>query len=400
MIFFLRIILFVLPSFRIDMADWQAWAARLADSGPFNFYSGNFFADYFPFFYLFLFVLVKIFILFFGKAAIFSIKFEIYIKTISNIFDILTAIVIFKIIDRHSKKWAFLGSTLYLLNPSGIFNSSIWGQIDAIPTFFLIFSLYQLEEKKNVIKSLFVSVLSFLIKPLNIAVLPFMSYRVIKNFSAKKIFKALGISLLLYFAVTVPFFLNDPILGPFKHLFGSLDIYPYTSINAYNFWALFGWWKPDTTLLLNLSYHFWGFILYFIVLCVVFIPYFREKIKIGTEFDYFACAISSTGFFLFLTRIHERHLFPAFSLIIISACIFRSRKLIFAYILMSIINFINLFYSYYYYNIALNNQMASKNILFDIASKYQIFFSVFSIAIFIAMIVVYFTEMKGNLDKF
>lgn len=392
-ILFLRIMLFSQPSFKIDMNDWQAWAAKLVDVGPFNFYSENIFADYLPFFYLLLFALTKIFVLFFGTAAIFSTAFENYIKIISNVFDILTALIIFKIINKYFKKWAFLGSVLYLLNPSVIFNSSVWGQMDAIPTFFLTLSLYQLEEKKNIIKSFLVNILSFLIKPFNVAIFPIILYKVIKNFPVQRILKAFGISLLMFFIITIPFFPSDPILGPLKHLFGSLDVYPYTSINAYNFWGLFGWWKTDAALWFNLSYHVWGFILYAFSLGIILIPYLRRKIKIKPQLDYFACALSSFGFFLFLTRIHERHLFPVFVLLIISACIFRSRILVLCYIALSIINSINLFYSYYYYNFIFDNPIAPKNIIFDISSNYQFVFSVLSLAIFSTMLTIY---LKSN----
>ncbi len=398
-ILFIRIFLFTQPSFKIDMNDWQAWAARLVEVGPFNFYSANIFADYFPFFYLSLFILAKIFALIFGNAAIFSIGFEIYIKVISNIFDILTAFIILKIINKHSKKWAYLGSILYLLNPSVIFNSSVWGQIDAIPTFLLTLSLYQLEEKKNIVKSLSASVLSFLIKPLNVALFPLMLYRIIKNFSAQKILKASGVSLLIFFIVTMPFFPSDPFFGPFKHLSTSLNVYPYTSINAYNFWGLFGWWKPDATLWLNLSYHMWGYVLYGFVLCIIFIPLLIKKSKSFIRLDYLLYTILSFAFFLFLTRIHERHLFPVFSLLIISACVFRSRTLIVSYIVLAIINFINLFYSYYYYNVIYNNPMAPKNIIFDISSNYQVFFSVFSLIIFGIMLHVYYKNQKLIYEK-
>ncbi len=140
-ILFIRIVLISQPSFKIDMNDWQAWAARLVDVGPIKFYTPNIFADYLPFFYFFLWIIAEIFSFIFGRAAIFSTTFEIYIKIISNIFDVLTAATIFAIINKHSKKWAMIGSFLYLANPSTIFNSSIWGQIDAIPTFLLTYSL-------------------------------------------------------------------------------------------------------------------------------------------------------------------------------------------------------------------------------------------------------------------
>ena len=398
-IFLIRILLLTQPSFKIDMNDWQAWAARLVDTGSMKFYTPNIFADYLPFYYLFLWVITEIFSIIFGKAAIFSATFEIYIKVISSIFDVLTAYTIFVIINKYSKKWATIGSLLYLINPSIIFNSSVWGQIDAIPTFFLTYSLYQLGERKNIMQSSVAGALSFLIKPLNVSILPIMLVRAIKSFSIKKITASISLGILVSFAITISFFPRDPIFGALGHLTVSINMYPYTSLNAYNFWALFGWWKPDSSLWLSLPYHIWGYILYALVLCIIFVPYLRKKVKIGTQLDYFAGALSSFGFFLFLTRIHERHLFPVFALLIISACIFRSRILIVSYIVLAIINFINLFYSYYYYNVIYNNPMAPKNIIFDISSNYQLIFSVLSLVVFAIMLVVYFKNQKLIYEK-
>ena len=394
-----RIILMFQPSFKIDMNDWQAWAARLVEVGPFNFYSANFFADYFPFFYLSLFILAKIFVLFFGKAAIFSFGFEAYIKIISNVFDVLTALIIYRIINKHSKKWAPLGSILYLLNPSVIFNSSVWGQIDAIPTFLLVFSLYQLEEKKNIIKSSVTSVLSFLIKPLNISLFPLMLLRIINNFSFQKILIAFGVSLATFFIVTIPFFPKDPFFGPFKHLANSLDVYPYTSLNAYNFWSFFGWWVKDSLQVFGISYHLWGYILFFLIIGIVFIPLFRKKIKSFSILDYLIYTILSFAFFLFLTRIHERHLFPVFSLLIISASVLKSKILLIVYLLLSLINFLNIFYSYYYYNFVYSNSSFSNNILYIISLNYQLFFSVLSLILFGIMLFVYYKNQKLIYEK-
>lgn len=393
-ILLIRLFLFTQPSFKIDMNDWQAWAGRLVDVGPMKFYTSNLFADYLPFFYFFLWVIAEVFNTIFGKAAIFLTGFEFYIKTISNIFDFLTAYTIYAIIKKHSQKWAAIGSLLYLANPSIIFNSSVWGQIDAIPTFLLTFSLYQLEERKNIIGSTIAGVLSFLIKPLNISLLPLMFLRAISSFTPKKITVAVALGILLSLGISTLFFTTDPVFGGIKHLSAAISMYPYTSLNAYNFWAIFGWWKPDATLFLNLPYHIWGYILYAIILLIILAPYLRGKAKIKIKLDYFAYALSSFAFFLFLTRIHERHLFPVFALLIISACVFKSRVLIACYICLAIINFINLFYSYYYYNVIYNNPMAPKNIIFDISANGQLLFSFVSLIVFIVMLLVYFKYQR------
>lgn len=395
----LRIVLFTLPSFKIDMGDWQAWAARLVEVGPPGFYINGMLADYLPFFYLILWFISKIFVFIFGTQAIFTLTFDIYIRIISNLFDFLTAYLIYKIVKNYNNKFAFLGSLLYLVNPGVMFNSSVWGQTDSIPTFFFVFSLFLLNEMKNPKFSSVSLVLSALVKPLNVAAFPVVGIRIIKNFDIKNIFYSIIYSIVVFFTVTIPFFVKDPIFGVLGHLFNSLNVYPYTSLNAYNFWGLLvGFWKSDSTLLFGIiPYHILGYALFFLILGVVLLPYLKLNKKYK-EFDYYSAAILCFAFFLFLTRIHERHLFPLFSLLMISFLIFKSRILIFSYVFASFIYFLNEFYSYYYYNFAYSNPNAT-NIIFRISSDYSAIFSVILILIFFVILVEYFRKILAVIKK-
>ncbi len=388
----IRVILFSEPSFKIDMGDWQAWTAKLVGTGPLKFYTPGFFADYLPFFYIFLWIMGEIFSLIFGKAAIFSNYFAIYIKIISNIFDLLTAYTIFLIVKRYVKQWAMAGVFLYLINPSVIFNSSVWGQLDAIPTFFFVWAIYRLEEHGNLKQWSIFNTLSFMIKPYNAPALPIMLMRLIKKFTVKRIFFALFFSAIIFFALIIPFFPQNPFFGVFNHLINSLNVYPYASINAYNFWGIFGWWKPDNLLWLGLSYHVWGYIIFAVTLCLILLPYIINSKNATEKTDYFAYTLSSLAFFLFLTRIHERYLFPVFALLLVIAIIYKSKILFANYIILSVVNFINIFYSYYYYNYAYSNPVFSNNTLFMIAGNFRIFFSALSVLIFGVMLVFYLRQ--------
>jgi Gpi18-like mannosyltransferase len=395
----LRLYLFLFPSFKIDMGDWQAWALRIVNVGPTNFYTPGMLADYLPFFYLLLFVFTKIFVLIFGNPAILTSSFDIYMRLISNGFDFLTAYVIFLIVKKYNPKWAFLSAILYLLNPGVMFNSSVWGQTDSIPTFFFLLGIYQLNEAKSVEKSAIFSILSVLVKPLNVSGFPVMAIRAIKNYPVKRIFISVVSAFVIFLVLTIPFFIKDPVLGIFGHLFNSLSVYPYTSLNAYNFWGLLtGWWKTDSTLFWGISYHAWGYILFFFAVFAILTPYLRVK-KSRMEIDYFAMMLSSFAFFLFLTRIHERHLFPIFSLLIIAAFVFRSRILLASYVIISVIHFFNLFYSYYYYNFVYSNYPAANNMLFKISSEWASPFSFVLISVFFIMLVAYYKTLRALLKK-
>ncbi len=384
----LRLFLFTFPSFKIDMGDWQAWASRINQTGPLDFYLPGMLADYLPFFYLLLFIFTKIFVFIFNSQAIFSQAFDLYIRLISNSFDFLTAYLIYKILKNHNSKWGFLAGLLYLVNPAVIFNSSVWGQTDSIPTFFFISAIYFLNERKKAAAWSIGSALSLLVKPLNVAAMPVTGVRLLKNFSLREIILAAIFAVLIFFLVTVPFFIKDPLFGIFGHLLNSLSVYPYTSLNAYNFWSLaVGWWKPDSGLFWGISYHFLGYIIFFLILGITLIPY--VKIKGRFELDYFAAAVSTFAFFLFLTRIHERHLFPLFSLLIISAFLFRSKFLLFSYVAVSVINFFDLFYSYYYYNFVYQNPLSANNFLFLISLNFANLFALVLLFLFAFIFILY-----------
>ena len=390
-ILLVRFYLFFQPSFKIDMGDWQGWTARIVDVGPLNFYSPQIFADYLPFFYFLLWILGEPFVFIFGKGAIFSPIFPLYIKFISSFFDFGTALVIFAIVKKYSSRWAGAAAIFYLINPGTIFINSVWGQVDSIPTFFLVLSLYVFEQKLNIKQWSIFNTLSFLIKPLNAPILPITIVQSIKKFSIKRILQALFLAICLWYIVSIPFFLSDPVFGVFKLLFKSLSVYPYASINAYNFWGLFGWWTSDTVGFLGLQLHTWGFIIYAVVLLLILFPFLKNKIN-KTEMSYFGCMLSSFGFFVFLTRMHERTLFPFFALFVIVAFIQKSRWLLTTYVILSVVYFLDIFYSYYYYNFVFYNNLASRNLLFEIAGNYRVIFCVVNVAMFIILLLYYFKK--------
>ena len=148
-VIFIRFNLIILPSFRIDMSDWQAWAQRLVQAGPMQFYSPDYFSDYFPGYLYILWFLGNSFNTLFPQLPIFSLGFEIYLKAFTTMFDIATAYYIYKITSRYQKKISLLAAIFYLANPAIACNSSDWGQVDGILNFFLIYSSYYLLELKN-----------------------------------------------------------------------------------------------------------------------------------------------------------------------------------------------------------------------------------------------------------
>lgn len=347
LIFFILLTIFRLglipiPSFKTDMDIWQAWASRLIEVGPNNFYHETYFSDYLPGYLYMLLLKAYTFHFIFPSVDLFSSQFGNFLKFINTLFDIATCFYIFKIVNRYNQKWSYTASLLYLANPALIFTTSIWGQVDGILSFFMVASLYYLLELKKLFTWSFIASLAFLVKPQSASIMPIVF---LKFCNPPKIgfLKYLFLIPVFLFLLALPFFLNDP-LGIFNLLQKAANQYPYTSVNAFNLWSLVGLWIPDEG-----GYKIIGLVLYTLALVLIGYPLLRLK-SLSNHIIYYASALSVFSFFLFPTRIHERYILPFFALFIIVACINKSAKLVILYLLISIITLLNLWYVYFYYN--------------------------------------------------
>mgnify|MGYP001563982456 FL=1 len=392
----LRIILFNLQSFHIDMSTWEAWSYRLVSLGPSNFYSYNYFSDYFPGYLYILWIAGGFYHLVFPNLSFADLKFELMIKFITLGFDIATSYYIYKIVNKYSKKLSKLSALLYMSNPAVIFNSSIWGQIDGIFTFFIVYSSHLLIEVKKPLKASFFSSIAFLIKPQSIALYPLIALEIFKSFR-KNLLSSLLIILITPIIFSLPFFISNPIFGLINLFQNSTGVYPHISLFAFNFWGIFGWWKPDKDIFLFFSYQAWGIILYILSMIIVLYPAWKNKLK-PSQF-YLACALSSMVFFIFLTRIHERYLFPFLAFILIASFVNKSKILTGFYFLISLTHFVNLWYVYYFYNFVYNNIKPDNNLLFKFVSDNHIIFSLILIISFFSITFFYYRLFYEKLNK-
>jgi len=387
----LRISLFFFPSFKIDMNDWKAWSAKLATSGQYNFYSPNYFSDYFP---GYLYILWSSGSLFnFLSKPINSLEFEIFIKSITTMFDIGSAFFIYKIVLRYNKFLAKPSFIFYLLNPAILFNSSVWGQIDGIFTFFLILSSYYLLEKKKIFKSSFFTVLGILVKPHTLAIFPIFLIHASKNFTKLKLIKSLVFCIVFLILLSLPFFPKNPIFGIFQLALKSQNVYPYTSLFAFNLWGLIGWWKPDN-LVFIFSFKIWGVILYILSMLLIILPLLKEKID--NKELYLSASLSFLSFYLFLTRIHERYLFPFLAFILIASLIKKSKLIFSIYITASLIHFINLWYVYYYYNYVYSNPVFANNFFYNVINNNYKTLSLLMVVLFCVVLTFYYQSIYAK----
>ena len=375
------------------MNGWKAWSYRLAQVGASNFYSPEYFSDYFPGYLYILWISGTLFN--FLSIPINSLYFEFFLKFITTIFDIGSALIIYKIVLNHNRRFAPWSAIFYLLNPAVAFNSSAWGQVDGIFTFFILLSCFFLTEKKKIFKSSVATVLGILVKPHSLALIPVLSFFIFKNFSIEKILKSLIVSVFLLIVLSLPFFPKNPLFGLLELANKSQDVYQYTSLFAFNFWGIVGSWRPDNQILV-LSYKTWGTVLYLFSLVLIFFPIIRKKIS-SKQF-YFIAALTLFSFFLFLTRMHERYLFPFLSFILIAAIINKSKALFSIYIISSILHLINLWFVYYYYNFIYEISSSAYNFVDPLIANYAYlfinnnfkFFSILMVTLFLYLLFVYY----------
>jgi Gpi18-like mannosyltransferase len=304
----IRMLLFHYHGYSADEGTFKSWYNTAAEKGLRNFYDNTSFCDYPPF---------NIYIFWiFGQLAhsIGASSLDFLVKLPQNLFDLATAYLIFRFLrPKHSFLFALGVMAIYAFNPATIFNLAVWGQFDSIYTFFMVASLYALMRSKYEISGGLFS-FAILTKPQSVVILPILAYVMLKNSGWKRAVSSSVVCIALVFLIIAPFHWNNPITFLIDR-FSGYSVYPYNSINAYNFWALLGFWKRDNISHLGLSYQTWGIIAFAIF--AIFVMWQLHR-RYNQKAALFAAFLLMFGFYMLMTRMHERYLFPALALLTLS----------------------------------------------------------------------------------
>jgi dolichyl-phosphate-mannose-protein mannosyltransferase len=298
----------------------------LARFGFKNFYIG--WSDYLPGYPYILWLL--------GKINLWGIFPQILLyKLPAIVADLATGYLIYKILEKSKGiKWGLIGGALYLFNPAILANSALWGQVDALTALCALFSVYQFP------LSLFWSALGLavgtLIKPQTAFIFPVILFLFLKQ--KRKLTDLLIYCLfgLLIFVLGFLPFWNHGAFIPFvfERLGVSASQYPYTSVNAFNFWGIFGFWNRD-----SLFSQAFGYLIFTVIFAVTSWKLWKRKNP-----EYILMSIAFLASFIFFTRIHERHLLPLFASLAIVAI--ESPTFLIPYIGFSLTYIANLYYAY------------------------------------------------------
>ncbi len=339
--FVVRVAFFSSPGYQFETYDFKLCFQHAADVGPRTFYN-DYWCDYPPFNIYFFWI--------FGNLAnalsAFSSNLFLYIiKLPANLFDMATAALIFLLARRHvSFKLSTLALILYAFNPAVIFNAAVWGQFDAIYTFFLVLSLVLIlkPQPKWTVLAVVAFMLGVLTKPQSIALAPLIAYLVLRKFRAnwKGLVGSFAAAVATVFAVIAPFEWSNPIEFVASKYFGAYGGYPYTTLNAFNIWGFGGMWVSDVEGILTPYVIGWvafaalsAFTLYMVH------KHYADK---NDAIVIFAAFVLFFGFFMLPTRIHERYLFPAMAMLALLFPLLKKTRPL--YVVLTATCFVNLAY--------------------------------------------------------
>ncbi len=297
-----------------------------------------------------------------------------FMKIPAILSDLGIAYLVVKFTSKIDKKikleQKILFAALVLFNPAFFYNSSYWGQIDSIPLFFVVWSIYLLLEKKYVASPI-VFITALLMKQTAVLFLPlYFIFYLWKVHRIDVFFKSLGACLLVFYVSYIPFIpkggsLLYPIVEHIKiaSTFGST----YLSITAYNFWWIVSGqrWILDSKTIFGVYFGTYATLFFLMIYLTVIILFLRGKKTIKNIF-WSLFLIGVTGF-LVLTKMHERHLIIALPFLLLM-CLY-SKKYISLYGFFSLFHLLNLYDAWHkpnivFLNIALNNQIVIFSLIF------------------------------------
>ena len=375
--FLISVLLFPLKGYPIDTGDFISWINTAVKYGIRPFYNVAGFSDYPPF-------SVYIFWIFGSFAKAVGISTANIVKVAPNLFDLATAALIYVFVRKQASfKTALIATSLYAFNPAVIYNAAVWGQYDAVYTFFLILSLMlALKSRPKLAAAAFA--IGLLTKPQGIVLAPLIAFLIYKKNGLKNLLLSVVVFAATFFLVILPFQWSNPFTFLSKIYFGGYSEYAYTSINAFNLWGLYGLWVPDGGLLFIVGLALFGAFAVF----TLYVLY--KRFDASDEFlAIFAAFMFFFAFFMLPTRIHERYLFPAISVLALMFPFLKRTRPLYAVLTATLL--INQAYVLYWLNAAYPN--AGPNLTGD---PVVLAVSAINLLMFIYASILMWDELRGH----
>lgn len=261
--------------------------------------------------------------------------------------DLGTGWLIFRLLEAKKRKNVLFWTASYLFNPAVFYLSSVWGQLESLVMFWTLAAVFLLSKKK-LEWGTGAYILSLLVKPLALIFSPLIFILLCYRRPKFTIWlKLILVAILLVLFFSLPFYVGEPFtwFGSFylKNLSGPPKMF-YLTANAFNFWSLFFGLSPlpDQNKFFVFSYRTWGFLITIPFLLTILINFWQKK---DPERIFKAMLLTNLVIFLFMTRMHERYLYPAIPLLAIISS--QSKNWSWVYLLFSLSFFLNLYHNWW-----------------------------------------------------
>jgi len=341
----LRLLLAALPGFEIDIGFFRSWSEQLGADHPWNFYDAAHVANYTP---AYLYVLWGIGELH-GVLHFSAGEFEYLLKLPPIATDLASGYLLYRMLEGRRSCVRAAAAAAYLFFPATLFIGAVWGQVDSLVAFLILLSVYFIGRGRPLAGALAFTV-GFLVKPLVIAALPFLAIWIMRRHPPGTWLRIAGASTALVLLVILPFFLLRP-WEFIEQLREMSNVDESNSYWAYNFWNVFGFFdsgfRGDDAQHFGLANRYWGFLMFAAGAGLTIAATWRSEgmgaLALGT-------ALSMFVFYLFVTRMHERYVFPVFLPLLAAAVLTQSRLIFVVYAGLGVVHLANLYWVYYYFN--------------------------------------------------
>jgi Gpi18-like mannosyltransferase len=341
--FILRLCIAGFVENKFDTYWFLEWAKGISQDGLFTIYNHKFPSSYpldYPPVYLFPLSIIGVLYKYIKEFSNYAPYLMILLKIIPIVFDMICGILIYKLCEKKNMIFSSLMAMIWLINPTILFNSSFWGQIDSVLIFFILASFYFFDKDMPVIATI-IYTLGALTKFQVLFFAPIVLYALLTKADSKKIVQAISSSFLVAVGIFLPFMLNSGFNLPVKLYAGGAGSYPYACLNTFNLYGLLGLnWKPDSTKVFGflpvntLSYIFLAVTL----LCLAFVMiYGKNKNLWLMSFFLIQCI------FILTMNMHERYQIIAVPLCLAAYITTKDNRLFKIFAALSVITFINQF---------------------------------------------------------
>ena len=356
-----RLALLPFGGYSFDLLLLQQWAERLTTRPLPRFYASQEVVDHLPGDLWLLWLLGRVTDLIAPGAVV----PQIALKLVPTLADIAIGGLLF-LLGRHlvGPDIGLLAAGFYVLNPAAIFLTAIWGQWDAVSAALALLAVWLVIQGEPA-WALLPLTWAALIKPPFAALVPLVLLAVVWHsfvphtrwgmarpaepllVSVGRLGLAAITCVFLAAALLLPF---DVGLGPLptrwdllERLHYSLEMYPETTVNAFNLWAtpLVGNREPDAQTLLGVAVRSWGIALFGAAYVLILARYWRRPDAIAFIWAGFAIALTT---FMLPTRVHERYLLPAIPVAALIAAL--APRLRWFFVALSLSCFTNLYWVY------------------------------------------------------